>query len=86
MSIIRAAAAALSVAVLSAAIAGSALADPRDDHRDRRPRHRVVHRAPPPPAVYGYDTPTYVEAPPPMVYAPPQMPAVLSFGLTLPIR
>jgi hypothetical protein len=82
MSMIRAAAAALAVAVLATA-AGPVHADPRDQRDRHLPRHR--HYAPRPP-VYGYDTPTYVAAPPPLVYAPPQMPAVLNFGLSLNLR
>jgi hypothetical protein len=82
MSGLRIAAAALAVATLIAGVAGPAGADSRD-HRDRNVRHR--HYAPPRQA-WGYDQPSYVAAPPPLVYAPPQGPAMLNFGITLPIR
>jgi hypothetical protein len=80
MSVSRIAAAALAVVLL---MGGVASADPPHD-RDRRDHH-VRHYAPPPRA-WGYGQPTYVQAPPPVVYAPPALPAVLNFGITLPIR
>jgi hypothetical protein len=56
----------------------------RGDHGrpdDRRPqRRRVVHDRREAPPVYGYDVPTYVPDPPPVVYAPP---APSSSGLNL---
>jgi len=82
MSGLRIIAAALAAATLIAGVAGPAGADPRDRH-DRHVRHR--HYAPAAPA-WGYDQPSYVAAPPPVVYAPPQGPAMLNFGITLPIR
>ena len=60
-----------------------------DGHRRGRhpPHHRLIqHRPPPPPVVMGYDAPTYVAAPPPIVYAPPAPPAVISLGINLNLR
>lgn len=77
---------ALTVAVLAAAVAMGALAGPAraDEHgRHRRPPHHRPIRRPPRPVVMGYDAPTYVEAPPPIVYAPPAPPALLSLGINL---
>jgi hypothetical protein len=76
MWMIRAAAAALAIAVLLGSVAGPAIADSRDH---RRP---VRHRRAPPPR-WGYDQPTYVQAPPPVVYAPPEGPAALNFSVNL---
>ncbi len=83
MSGLRIAAAALAAATLIVGVAGPAGADDRD-HRGRRVVHHR-HYAPPRPA-WGYDQPSYVAAPPPVVYAPPQGPAMLNFGITLPLR
>jgi len=64
----RAVFAAVAVAVLAGSMIAPSFAADRD-HHDRRPvRH--YHHAPPGPA-YGYDVPGYVQAPPPVVYAPP---------------
>lgn len=86
MRMIRAAAAALAMAVLLGGVASPAGADPYDrDQHDQHDQRRapVRHRRPPPPPRrdWGYDVPTYVQAPPPMVYAPPEGPAVLNFSL-----
>jgi len=81
MSGFRAAVAtALAAVTLIAAVPASA------DERDRHGGHERYHRAPPPRQAWGYGQPSYVEAPPPVVYAPPAGPAFLSFGITLPIR
>jgi hypothetical protein len=72
MITIRASAAALAVTLLIGGMAHPAFAQ-----RDRRDeRHRVVHRPPPRPA-WGYRAPSYVEAPPPVVYAPPAPPPLV---------
>jgi len=78
MSLTRVAAAALALVLLTG---GAATADSRDHHY----YHHVRHHRPPPPA-WGYGQPSYVASPPPLVYAPPSGPAVLNFGITLPIR
>jgi hypothetical protein len=69
--------------VLAGAQVTPSLAADRD-HHDRRPA-RYVHHGPPPPA-YGYDAPTYVATPPPMVYAPPAYASPFNLGLSLTIR
>lgn len=75
---VRAGATAFAVAFFVVGIAaGPAHADDRD-HRDRR---HFQHRPPPP--NWGYDQPTYVPAPPPVVYAPPIPPAGINFSLNL---
>jgi len=78
-------------AVMALAFAVAALgAGPAraDEHpRHPRPHHRPVHHhPPPPPVVMGYDAPTYVASPPPLVYAPPAPPAVISLGINLNLR
>jgi hypothetical protein len=82
MSGFRVATAALAAAVLIAGVASTASAEPRD----RQVRHERHYRRPAPRPAWGYDQPSYVAAPPPLVYAPPSGPAVLNFGITLPIR
>ncbi len=87
---IRRTAAALVAAVLAGGLAGAALAQDRDrDHgRDHRPppRHERHRPPPPPPVAWGYDQPTYVQAPPPIVYSAPAPPAAINFGLNLNLR
>lgn len=76
MSMIRAGAGILALAVVLGGLAVPADAGGRD-RGDRRDVHRhVVHRPPPPPA-WGYAAPSYVQAPPPVVYAPPAPPPVV---------
>jgi hypothetical protein len=77
----------VAIAVLGVvALAGTAAADSHDHHDDHY-RHVVHHRPPPRPA-WGYDAPTYVQTPPPVVYAPPvyQSPFNLGLSLNIPIR
>jgi len=78
------AAAASTVVMMGLALGTPALAQPHD--RDHHPPRHFHHRPPPPPPapVYGYDVPTVVAAPPPLVYAPPAAPEIalgLSFNL-----
>jgi len=75
---IRAAAAALAMVMLVGGVAQTAAADPRD-----RGRHVVRHYRHPPPRAWGYGQPTYVQAPPPVVYGPPEMPPAINFSLNL---
>ena len=56
----------------------------RDHERDRG-RHEE-HRPPPRVYGYGYDAPSYVRAPPPVVYATPELPPVINFGFSLDLR
>ncbi len=70
-------------AILAAAMIGTATAQPYPYHRPP-PRHH--YRPPPPPPAWGYDQPTYVPAPPPVVYAPEGPPAAINFGLNLNLR
>lgn len=67
---------------------GPANADPRDRHDHDHYRHdqhyRHVYRRPAP--VYGYGAPTYVPAPPPVVYSPVGPPAALNFIFPLNFR
>lgn len=63
---------------------GPANADPRDYHHGRD-YHRH-YRRPPPRPVYGYGAPTYVPAPPPVVYSPVGPPAALNFIIPLNFR
>jgi hypothetical protein len=79
----RCAVAALVVGIVAAGMIGGASAQDYRDHRPPPPRH-YRHRPPPPPA-WGYDQPTYVPAPPPVVYAAPAPPAAI-FGLSLNLR
>jgi hypothetical protein len=51
--------------------------DDRGRHEERRPVRRPHHPSPP---AWGYDAPSYVQAPPPVVYAPPAPPEAL-FGV-----
>jgi hypothetical protein len=80
MSLIRAAAAALAMMMLVGGVAHTAAADPRGRDRDRG-RHVVRHYRRPPPAAWGYGQPSYVQAPPPVVYGPPEMPPAINFSL-----
>ncbi|HUK60830.1 MAG TPA: hypothetical protein VLV50_16485 [Stellaceae bacterium] len=71
-------------AILAVAMIGTAAAQPYPYHRPP-PRHH--HRPPPPPPpAWGYDRPTYVPAPPPVVYAPEAPPAAINFGISLNLR
>lgn len=76
MPMIRAAAAAVAMVLLVGGAAGTATADPRDRGRE----HHFRHRRPPPPN-WGYDQPSYVAVPPPLVYAPEAPPAAINFSL-----
>jgi hypothetical protein len=88
MTIIRAGALALAALfLLSAALPAGA----QDERRERRPEHHGYdhryHREPRP--TWGWGQRTYVEAPPPIVYAPPEPPPLvygqpgLSFGINI---
>jgi hypothetical protein len=83
MSGFRVAVAAIAAAMLIAGAVAPASADEHGDRRGRNDHHERHDRRPPPRPAWGYDQPSYVEAPPPMVYAPPQEPAFLNFGITL---
>jgi len=74
---------ALVVAFVAGGMTDTAVAQPYPYHRPP-PRH--FRRRPPPPPTWGYDRPTYVPAPPPVVYAPPGPPAAINFGLSLNLR
>jgi hypothetical protein len=74
--------AAVTVAMLGGGLSMPSQAEDRD-HNDRHPvRH--YHHAPPP--AYGYDAPTYVQTPPPLVYAPPSYASPFNLGLSFNIR
>lgn len=73
MSMIRAGAGVLALTLLLGGLAMPAYAQGRGDRHPVR-RH-VVHRPPRP--AWGYAAPSYVEAPPPVVYAPPAPPPLV---------
>lgn len=89
MSMLRAGAASLAVAVALGGLALQAHAQDRDYRHP--PRRHVVHHPPPRPD-WGYAAPAYVAAPPPVVYAPPAPPPLvvpapgLSVNLSIPLR
>lgn len=71
---------------LAAGAFAAAPAAAADRHDDRGRQHHVDHRRHWRPPAYGYGAPTYVPAPPPVVYAPPGPPAALNFIIPLTIR
>ena len=70
-------------AAIGTLLPGPVIAAPRDYHRGRNYHH--YHRPPPRP-VYGYGAPSYVPAPPPVVYSPVGPPAALNFIIPLDFR
>jgi len=78
---LRLAVAALAVTAIAGGLAAPSVAAPRD--RGRHPVHHGYRRPPP---AYGYGVPTYVPAPPPLVYSPPAYASPFSLGLSFNIR
>jgi hypothetical protein len=77
--------AALAALLLAGSLSAPSFAADRGRH-DRRPARHYHHPPSRPAYGYGYGGPGYIQAPPPVVYAPPVYTTPFSLGLNFNIR